>query len=129
GQNSGGRGFGGATGGGGSTGGQCGQSTVGAIMARVTVAGGTSSGGRQGGGGQQQGGQGGAGGGLNFVTKTNNMADVSRAAINYFETLGVDLDPTRNPGKSLFFNDRQGMLIVRASMQDLDIIEAAIQVL
>src|ERR1035438_5749029 len=98
-------------------------------MARVTVAGGTSSGGRQGGGGQQQGGQGGAGGGLNFVTKTNNMADVSRAAINYFETLGVDLDPTRNPGKSLFFNDRQGMLLVRASMQDLDIIEAAIQVL
>ena len=35
----------------------------------------------------------------------------------------------RNPGKALFFNDRQGMLLVRATMQDLDIIEAAIQVL
>src|ERR1035438_5016909 len=98
-------------------------------MARVTVAGGTSSGGRQGGGGQQQGGQGGAGGGLNFITKTNNMEDVSRAAINYFAGLGVDLDPARNPGKALFFNDRQGMLIVRATMQDLDIVEAAIQIL
>ncbi len=32
-------------------------------------------------------------------------------------------------GKALFFNDRQGMLVVRASMQDLDIIEVAIQVL
>src|ERR1035441_2295748 len=128
GQNTGGGGFGGATGGG-STGGQSGQSTVGAIMARVTVAGGTASGGRQGGGGQQQGGQGGAGGGLKFITTTNNMAEVSRAAIGYFESLGVNLDPVANPGKALFFNDRQGMLIVRASMQDLDIIEAAIQVL
>jgi general secretion pathway protein D len=51
------------------------------------------------------------------------------AAINYFQSLGVDLDPVRNPGKALFFNDRQGMLVVRATMQDLDIIEVAIQVL
>ena len=45
--------------------------------------------------------------------------------------LGVNLDPKApgNAGKALFFNDRQGMLIVRATMQDLDIIEAAIQVL
>jgi general secretion pathway protein D len=57
------------------------------------------------------------------------MVDVSQAARNYFETLGVDLDPTRNPGKALFFNDRQGMLVVRATMQDMDIIEAAIQIL
>ena len=41
----------------------------------------------------------------------------------------MDLDPLRNPGKAVFFNDRQGMLLVRATMQDLDIIEAAIQVL
>jgi general secretion pathway protein D len=35
----------------------------------------------------------------------------------------------RNPGKAVFFNDRQGMLLVRATMQDLDMIEVAIQVL
>ncbi len=57
------------------------------------------------------------------------MQDVSDAARNYFQGLGVDLDPVRWPGKALFFNDRQGMLVVRASMQDLDIIEVAIQVL
>jgi general secretion pathway protein D len=57
------------------------------------------------------------------------MEDVSAAARNYFQTLGVDLDPQRNPGKALFFNDRQGVLIVRATMQDLDMIEAAIQTL
>ncbi len=87
-------------------------------------------GGRQGGSAQQGGGTGGGGaGGLNFITKTNNMTDVSQAAINYFESLGVDLDPVKNPGKALFFNDRQGMLVVRATLQDLDIIEVAIQVL
>jgi general secretion pathway protein D len=126
GQNSGGS-VGGSSGGGGGGGGQQGQGGGGATIARVSVAGGTPTGGRQGGGGQQS--QGGVGGGLNFLTKTNNMQDVSRAAISYFETLGVDLDPVRNPGKALFFNDRQGMLVVRATMQDLDIIEAAIEVL
>jgi general secretion pathway protein D len=129
GQNNSSGGFGGSSGGGGGSGGQSGQSQVGAIMARVSVAGGTTTGGRQGGGGQQGGGGAGGGGGLKFVTTTNNMEDVSRAAINYFSSLGVDLDPTRNPGKALFFNDRQGMLVVRATMQDLDIIEAAIQIL
>ena len=72
---------------------------------------------------------GGGGGGLKFITQINNMAEVSQAAMNYFMALGVDLDPMRNPGKAVFFNDRQGMLLVRATMQDLDIIEAAIQVL
>jgi len=57
------------------------------------------------------------------------MVEVSQAAIHYFQALGVDLDPTKNPGKALFFNDRQGTLLVRATMQDLDIIEGAIQAL
>jgi general secretion pathway protein D len=69
------------------------------------------------------------GGGINYLTRTNSTADVSHAALNYFNSLGVDLDPVRNPGKALFFNDRQGMLVVRATMQDLDIIEVAIQIL
>jgi type II secretory pathway component GspD/PulD (secretin) len=125
-------GFGGMSGGGSSTGGgqNGGQQTLGAVIARVSVApggvmgggGGRTGGGQQGAGGNQQ-------GGLNFITRTNNMAAISALARDYFETLGVDLDPQRNPGKALFFNDRQGMLIVRATMQDLDMIEAAIQTL
>jgi type II secretory pathway component GspD/PulD (secretin)/tetratricopeptide (TPR) repeat protein len=133
GQSQSGGGFGGSSGGGGgSGGGQQNQNSIsGAIISRVTVAGGGVTGGRSGQGGQQGGGQqgGGGGGGLKFITTTNNTADVSQAAINYFSSLGVDLDPVRNPGKALFFHDRQGTLLVRATLQDLDIIEAAIQML
>lgn len=125
GQNTGGGGFGGATGGG-MTGGQNQNQISGAIMARVRIAGGTVMGGRQGGGGM---GGGETAGGLNYLTRTNDMSEVSRAVINFFSSLGVDLDPSRNPGKALFFNDRQGVLIARATLQDLDMIEAAIQVL
>jgi len=135
GQNTGGGGgFGGGGGGGFGGGGGMGQNqnTIsGSIISRVSVAPGGIMGGRSGGGGgmMQGQGQGTTGGGLNFITKTNDMSEVSRAAINYFSSLGVDLDPSRYPGKSLFFNDRQGMLIVRATSADLDMIEAAIQVL
>jgi type II secretory pathway component GspD/PulD (secretin) len=129
GQNTGGgSGFGGASAGGSSGGQQNQNSIAGAIISRITVAPGAISGGTQGGGGGAQQ-QGGGGGGLNFITRTNNMENVSEAARNYFQTLGVDLDPIRNPGKALFFNDRQGMLVVRATLQDLDIIDAAIQTL
>ncbi|HOX59575.1 MAG TPA: M56 family metallopeptidase [Candidatus Paceibacterota bacterium] len=48
---------------------------------------------------------------------------------DYFTRLGADMDPARNPGKAAYFNERQGLLIVRATLADLDIIEAALQVL
>jgi len=54
------------------------------------------------------------------------MSDVSVAAQTFFKTLGVDLT---TPGKSIFFNDRLGLLFVRASEQDLDTIDSAIQTL
>ncbi len=122
---------GGGMGGGGMSGGMGGMSMPGSMVARVNVAGGGMGGGMMGGMGGMMGGMGGGmgGGGLNFITRTNDMVQVSRAAISYFEALGVDLDPVRNPGKALFFNDRQGMLVVRATLQDLDMIEVAIQVL
>ncbi len=39
--------------------------------------------------------------------------------------MGVDLLPPKN----IFFNDREGTLVVRATLQDLDTIETAVQVL
>ena len=54
---------------------------------------------------------------------------ITRALVNFFKRVGVDLDPKPNPGKSIFFNDRQGTLLVRATLQDLDIIEVAMQTL
>jgi len=59
---------------------------------------------------------------LTRETETSEIIDVVRA---YFLTAGVDLSTP----KSLFFNERSGMLLVRATLQDLDIIEQAIQVL
>jgi Flp pilus assembly secretin CpaC len=67
-------------------------------------------------------------GGPEGVARAEREA-VTRPLRDYFARLGVDLDPVKNPGKAIFFNDRQGMIIVRATMQDLDIIETAIQTL
>ena len=64
-------------------------------------------------------------GGVDYVTLTNSTVQVSIAARNFFNTLGVNLDPP----KSIFFNDRLGELFVRATEQDLDTIENAIQVI
>ena len=65
------------------------------------------------------------GGGLRFVTDVNNTEEVQAAARAFFVSVGVNLTPP----KALFFNDRAGILFVRATMQDLDLIESAIQVL
>jgi type II secretory pathway component GspD/PulD (secretin) len=42
---------------------------------------------------------------------------------NYFQTLGVDLT---TPPKSVILNDRLGMLMVRATLPDLEIVEKAV---
>jgi type II secretory pathway component GspD/PulD (secretin) len=64
---------------------------------------------------------------LRYITKVNLSADVSLAARNFFTTLGVNLQSP--PGKSVFFNDRLGLLFVKATEDDLDTIERAIQAL
>jgi hypothetical protein len=117
-------------GGGGSSSGGGNQSTIVGVLARVNAAPG--SGNISGGGGGVGGGGGGGGGGgqngnggLTSVTLTNNMVDYSLSARNFFSTLGVNLFPP----KSVFFNDRLGLLFVRATMQDLDTIESAVQAL
>ncbi|HWW00689.1 MAG TPA: hypothetical protein VNZ64_13410 [Candidatus Acidoferrum sp.] len=117
----GGGGGGGISGGGGGGGGLGGGSQGGGgllTVPRVNVAGGTAGGGGIGGGGGQ-------GGGLRSVTRTNDTVFVQAAVRQFFLTMGVDL----NPPKSIFFNDREGTLVVRATLQDLDTIETAVQVL
>lgn len=144
---------GGAGGGGSSGAGGNGQSPSGAVVPVVDVSPGASqaraaSGGAGGGAGGATGttggntaGAGGAylqnglsdlgarvedtGGGLLYVTTPNLTRDVSALAKEFFSSLGVNLDPP----KTVFFNDRLGVLFVYATPQDLDIIERAIQVL
>ena len=95
----------------------------GSVVSRVSAAPGGVSGGR--GGGTTGGAT--TGGGLKFITTTNNMEDVQNAAKNFFSVLGVTF--AANDGKGLAWNDRAGELIVRATLQDLETIEAAIQTL
>jgi hypothetical protein len=51
---------------------------------------------------------------------------VSALVMKHLARLGVVLDPNRNPGKAVFYNDGQGVLLVRATLQDLDIAERMI---
>lgn len=122
-------GGGGTGGGGGSSSGGTGGTGGGNIttIPRVNVAGGGGLTGGGGGAGGISGGGGGTGGGLRFITQTNSMEAVSMAVVNFFTTLGVNLDPLL--GKSVFWNDRTGLLMVRATEQELDTIETAIQIL
>lgn len=82
-------------------------------------------GGAGGGGGGN--GVGGANGGLRYITTINPASDVSVAARAFFTTLGVNLE--NPPGKSIFFNDKLGKLFVKATADDLDTIERAIEAL
>ena len=112
-------GLGGGAGGGG--GGQQGGSQF--SIAGVSVAGQS-----QGGGG---GGGGAGGGGLRGVTSTNLTSEVNNQVRQYFLAAGVvNLGVTNGPDATqVFFNDRNGLLLVRASLQDLDIIQMAIELL
>ena len=125
-------GGGGGFGGGGGGGGQGGGSSSMTMVPRVSVAGGGFGGGGGGfggggggGGGFGGGGGGGGGGGVRAVTTTNDMAGAQGIARQFFLTMGIDL----NPPKSIFFNDREGSIVVRATLQDLDTIETAVQIL
>jgi Flp pilus assembly secretin CpaC/tetratricopeptide (TPR) repeat protein len=137
----GGGGFGGG-GGGGQNGGGGGNTGQGTLVPQVQVTGsiggvgggggfGGGGGGFGGGGGGFGGGAGGAGGagsGLRFVTSTSNTTDTLSGLVrNFFVAAGVDL--STNSGKTVIWNDRKGTLTVRATSQDLDLIEEAIHTL
>ena len=62
-------------------------------------------------------------------TGTNLIEAVTPALRDFLLQAGVDLDPVKHPGKALFYKDRQGMLMVRATMEDLDTIEAVISLM
>jgi type II secretory pathway component GspD/PulD (secretin) len=64
---------------------------------------------------------------LAYITTQTSSATPSALARAFFSTLGVNL--LSPPGKSVFFNDRLGLLFVKATESDLDTIERALQVL
>ena len=60
------------------------------------------------------------------LTRVMPMQTPGGDVIAFFGALGVHLDQA---GESVFFNDRLGLLYVRATEQDLDTIESAIEVM
>lgn len=134
------RGGGGGGGQGGQGGGQSGDPLA---IPRVSVTTGRSGGqrgGQQGGGvGGGQGGQGGqaggvggqGGAGITGVTTRVLTEQIQALARQFFAAAGVNLSSNAAGGAStqIFFNDRTGVLMVRASLQDLEIIQSAIEVL
>lgn len=112
---------------GGGVGGNSGTTTI----AQVRVAGATTGG--VGGGGGAGGIGGAANSGITFVTKpSSNAVDQLQVSVRqFFSAVGVDFN-TNNPanvGKAFIWNDRKGVLTVRATAQDLDLIAAAIETL
>jgi beta-lactamase regulating signal transducer with metallopeptidase domain len=57
--------------------------------------------------------------------QTGLQTNVSAAMRQLLSNVGVDLPPP----KSIFYNDRMGVLFVHATEQDLDVVEKAVQVL
>ena len=64
----------------------------------------------------------GAGNGIQYVTGSDSTAVIGQAIRAFFNAAGVVL----NSNAVVFFNDRKGTLTVRATSQDLDLIEQAI---
>jgi Flp pilus assembly secretin CpaC/tetratricopeptide (TPR) repeat protein len=91
------------------------------------VGGGGGGGGRTGGAGGGGGGSSGGGSGIQFLTENDSTAVIATAVRSYFQSAGVNL--STNEGKVVIFNDRRGTLTIRATAEDLDLIEAAIQTL
>ncbi|MBN8247304.1 MAG: hypothetical protein J0L84_07655 [Verrucomicrobia bacterium] len=77
--------------------------------------------------------------GLAGAVRTNGSPEVQSRVRDFFRAAGVDFPRavTAPPGvadiplpqKALFFNDRNGILFVRATAADLDVVEKAIQAL
>ena len=71
------------------------------------------------------------------TSATNSNPGIAILVRNFFVAAGVDF-PTNSmtisagspqpKGKALFFNDRTGLLLVRATLEELDLVEKAIQV-
>ncbi len=133
---SGGGGSGGQGGGQGGQGGQA-QEQLGSTFASVRIAGiiaagagagagaGAAAGGINSNPQVYQGELGAGGSGVTFLTRPAYTQVIGQTVRNFFLAAGVILDPP----KTLFYNDRNGLLMVRATLSDLDIIEQAIHVL
>src|SRR5439155_12505081 len=65
--------------------------------------------------------------GAGFEPEENATADQIRSALrDVFSRLGINMEV---PGKTVFYNDLTGIVMVRATYEDLEIVKAAIETL
>ncbi|MBI1194858.1 MAG: tetratricopeptide repeat protein [Gammaproteobacteria bacterium] len=72
------------------------------------------------------------GGGIIGATITNSPSPLAGAVRTYFAAAGINFPTNSTPGqpqKAIFYNDRTGVLFVRAPLADLDVVETALQAL
>jgi type II secretory pathway component GspD/PulD (secretin)/beta-lactamase regulating signal transducer with metallopeptidase domain len=65
--------------------------------------------------------------GLQYLTRLTEPSTNRNLVLTYFRSLGVDLET--NNGRFVFFNDRTGDLLIRATEQDLDTAARALELL
>ncbi len=59
---------------------------------------------------------------------TNLQSNINLKVRNFLTIAGVNFGPSGSPnGKAVFFNDKNGQLMVRATMKDLEIIQTALE--
>ena len=106
--------------------------TAAAAVIATAAAAAIAGGGGGGGGGGNNGGGGGGGsgttGGLEYINPTTALQqDVAQVAQAFFNAIGVNL--SRAPAGALAFNQKLGLLFVKATPSELDTVERAIQAL
>lgn len=69
--------------------------------------------------------------GIRFVTRTNSVSEAAAWVRTVFSDAGVKLenDQGKPSGTQVFFNDRNGVLMVRATLKDMEIIETVVEIL
>ena len=58
---------------------------------------------------------------------TNDTDAVNQVVRQFFQSAGIDFNTNKLSGKTFTYNDRKGVLTVRATQQDLDLISAALE--
>ncbi len=58
---------------------------------------------------------------------TNDIDGVNHVVRQFFQAAGLDFNTNELSGKTFIYNDRKGVLTVRATAQDLDLISAALE--
>ncbi len=66
-------------------------------------------------------------GSIPFVPSVTRGSRVEQQVRAFFGSIGIDL--STNSGKAVIWNDRKGMLTIRATAEDLDLIENTLQVM